>query len=163
MVGRMVDRWDSSRLWGPLCLRAYTTLGLLRPSVSEICFLFLCRDMQKVAAAWNPLWQWGIKINCHNGGELRKLVIPPKNRLSFLSQRAQGAKVEVIIIVGWRRKWHPTPVLLPGKVGHDWMTSLSLFTFLHWRRKCSCLENPRDGGAWWAAVYGVAQSRTQLK
>ena len=28
---------------------------------------------------------------------------------------------------------------------------------------CSCLENPRDGGAWWAAVYGVAQSRTRLK
>ena len=28
---------------------------------------------------------------------------------------------------------------------------------------CSCLENPRDGGAWWAAIYGVAQSRTQLK
>ena len=25
---------------------------------------------------------------------------------------------------------------------------------------CSCLENPRDGGAWWAAVYGVAQSQT---
>ena len=53
-------------------------------------------------------------------------------------------------------------------VGHDWVTSLSLFTFLHWRRKWqptpgSCLENPRDGGAWWAAVYGVAQSRTRLK
>ena len=29
--------------------------------------------------------------------------------------------------------------------------------------QCSCLENPRDGGAWWAAVNGVAQSRTQLK
>ena len=29
--------------------------------------------------------------------------------------------------------------------------------------QCSCLENPRDGGAWWAAIYGVAQSRTQLK
>ena len=28
--------------------------------------------------------------------------------------------------------------------------------------QCSCLENPRDGGAWWAAVYGVAQSRTRL-
>ena len=28
---------------------------------------------------------------------------------------------------------------------------------------CSCLENPRDGGAWWAAVYGVSQSRTRLK
>ena len=54
------------------------------------------------------------------------------------------------------------------RVGHDWATSLSLFTFMHWRRngnplQCSCLENPRDGGAWWAAVYGVAQSRTQLK
>ena len=29
--------------------------------------------------------------------------------------------------------------------------------------QCSCLENPRAGGAWWAAVYGVAQSQTQLK
>ena len=29
--------------------------------------------------------------------------------------------------------------------------------------QCSCLENPRDGGAWWAAIYGVAQSRTLLK
>ena len=29
--------------------------------------------------------------------------------------------------------------------------------------QCSCLENPRDGGAWWAAVSGVAQNRTQLK
>ena len=29
--------------------------------------------------------------------------------------------------------------------------------------QCSCLENPRDGGAWWTAVYGVAQSRTRLK
>ena len=29
--------------------------------------------------------------------------------------------------------------------------------------RCSCLENPRDGGAWWAAVYGVAQSQTRLK
>ena len=54
------------------------------------------------------------------------------------------------------------------RVRHDWATSLSLFTFLHWRRKWqptlgSGLENPRDGGAWWAAVYGVAQSRTRLK
>ena len=51
---------------------------------------------------------------------------------------------------------------------HDWVTSLSLFTFLHWRTKwqpfqCSCLENPRDRGAWWAAVCGITQSRTRLK
>ena len=55
------------------------------------------------------------------------------------------------------------------RVGHYWATSLSLFPFMHWRRKwcnplqCSCLENPRDGGAWWAAVYGVAQIRKRLK
>ena len=29
--------------------------------------------------------------------------------------------------------------------------------------QCSCLENPRDGGAWWAAVYGVAEGQTRLK
>ena len=76
-----------------------------------------------------------------------------------------------------------TPLFLPGeshlqrslvgyspsgrlRVRHDWATSLSLFIFMHWRRnslQCSCLENPRDGGAWWAAVYEVAQSRTWLK
>ena len=53
------------------------------------------------------------------------------------------------------------------RVGHDWATSLSLFTYMHCRRKwqptpCSCLENSRDGGAWWAAIYGVAESRTRL-
>ena len=52
-------------------------------------------------------------------------------------------------------------------------TQLSDFTFnfsLSWIGEgngnplwCSCLENPRDGGAWWAAVYGVSQSRTRLK
>ena len=50
------------------------------------------------------------------------------------------------------------------RVRHNWVTSLSRIgkgngnPFL-----CSCLENPRDGGAWWAAVYGVAQSQTRLK
>ena len=53
-------------------------------------------------------------------------------------------------------------------VGHDQGTSLFLFTFMRWRRKwhplqCSCLENPRDGGTWWAAVSGVTQSQTGLK
>ena len=51
------------------------------------------------------------------------------------------------------------------RVRHDLTTSLSFFTFLHWRRKwqCSCLENPRDGGAWWTSICGVTQSQTQLK
>ena len=71
--------------------------------------------------------------------------------------------------LAWKIPWTEEPGRLQSmgslRVGHDWATSLSLFPFMHWRRKwqplqCSC---PRDGGAWWAAVSGVAQSRTQLK
>ena len=63
----------------------------------------------------------------------------------------------------------------PGRlwsIGLQSRTRLRDFTFtFHFHalekematHSCSCLENPRDGGAWWAAVYGVAQSRTQLK
>jgi len=50
------------------------------------------------------------------------------------------------------------------RVGHDWATSLSCIGEGSGNPlQRSCLENPRDGGAWWAAVYGVAQSRTRLK
>ena len=74
--------------------------------------------------------------------------------------------------LAWKIPWTEEPGGLQSmgslRVGHDWATSLSLFTFMHWRRKWQptpgfLLENPRDGGAWWAAVYGVAQSRTRLK
>ena len=52
------------------------------------------------------------------------------------------------------------------RVGHDWVTSLSLSRIGEGNGnplQRPCLENPRDGGAWWAAVSGVAQSRTRLK
>jgi len=84
-----------------------------------------------------------------------------------------------------RRQWHPTPVLLPRKshgqrslVGGSpwgrWGSDTTERLHFHFSLscigegngnplQCSCLENPRDGGAWWAAVYGVAQSRTRLK
>ena len=84
-----------------------------------------------------------------------------------------------------RRQWHPTSVLLPGK-SHGWRSLVGCSPWgreesdtterLHFHfslacigegngnpLQCSCLENPRDGGARWAAVYGVAQSRTRLK
>ena len=74
--------------------------------------------------------------------------------------------------LAWKIPWMGEPGGLQStgswRVRDDWATSLALFTFMHWRRngnplQCSCLENPRDRGAWWAAVYGVAQSRTWLK
>ena len=117
--------------------------------------------------------------------------------------------------LAWKIPWMEEPARLQSigslRVRHDWATSLSLFTFLHWRRKwlptpvflpgepqgreslvgcspwgpyesdtterlhfhfslscigegngyplqCSCLKNPRGGGAWWAAIYRVAES-----
>ena len=84
-----------------------------------------------------------------------------------------------------RRQWQPTPVLLPGKShGQRSLVGCSLWgreesdktEWLHFRfslsyigegngnpLQCSCLENPRDGGAWWATVSGVVQSQTRLK
>ena len=82
-------------------------------------------------------------------------------------------------------QWHPTPALLPGK-SHGWRSLVGCSPWgceesdtterlpFHFSLscigegngnplQCSCLENPRDGGASWAAVYGVAQSRTRLK
>ena len=56
------------------------------------------------------------------------------------------------------------------RVGHDWATSLSLFTFLHWKRKWQPTPvflpgecQGRGRGVWWAAVYGITQSQTRLK
>ena len=83
-----------------------------------------------------------------------------------------------------RRQWHPTPVLLAGK-SHGWRglvgyspwgqeeSDTSDRLHFHFSLSCtgegngsplqySCLENPRDGGAWWAAVYGVTQSWRRL-
>ena len=70
-----------------------------------------------------------------------------------------------------RRQWHPTPVLLPGKShGRDTTERLHFHFLLSCigegngnPLRCSYLENPRDGGAWWAAVYGISQSLTRLK
>ena len=65
-------------------------------------------------------------------------------------------------------QWHQWLIMRSLRVGHSWVTSLSLFTFMYWRRKWQPSPiflpgDPRDGGAWWAAIYGVAQSRTRQK
>ena len=72
--------------------------------------------------------------------------------------------------LAWKIPWTEEPGGLQSmgslRVGHDWATSLSLSCIGEGNGnplQCSCLENPRDGGAWWAAIYGVAQSQTRLK
>ena len=104
-------------------------------------------------------------------------VIPPASGKAIFNSGLSYSR--------WRRQRHPTPVLLPGKshgqrslVGCSSWGRYELDTTerLHFHfslscigesngnpLQCSCLENPRDGGAWWAALYGVTQSRTRLK
>ena len=74
--------------------------------------------------------------------------------------------------LAWRIPWTEEPGRLQTmgswRVRHDWATSLSLFTFMHWRRKQQptpvFLPGESQGrGAWWAAIYGVAESQTRLK
>ena len=92
---------------------------------------------------------------------------------------------KAILVVLRRRQWHPTTVLLPGK-SHGWRSLEGCSPWGRWGSdtterlyfhfslscigegngnplQCSCLENPRDGRAWWAAIYGVTQSQTRLK
>ena len=107
-----------------------------------------------------------------------------QNPGAFGALTRPGRDKYVLIHLSRRRQWHPTPVLLPGK-SHGW----SLVGYSPWGRKeldmtervpfhfslscigegngnplqCSCLEKPRDGGAWWAAIYGITHSWTWLK
>ena len=92
--------------------------------------------------------------------------------LSILTPFLEKAMAAHCSTLAWQIPWMEEPGRLQsmGSLGvrHDWATSLSLFTFMHWRRKWQytpvfLVENPRDRGAWWAAVYGVARSRTRLK
>ena len=100
------------------------------------------------------------------------------------SDKRKENHFELLGSINQRRPWHPTPVLLPGKShgrrslvgcspwGREGLDTTERLPF-HFSLscigegngsplQCSCLENPRDSGAWWAAIYGVSQSRTRL-
>ena len=133
--------------------------------------------------------QW-VTSTCHSS-----LGCKPRGLIPCaIGRRCRGLQVEQLLIISlawgygifhWRRQWHPTPILWPGKshgrrslVGCSPWGSEELDTteWLHFdfSLSCigegngnplqySCLQNPRDGEAWWAAIYGVAQSQTRLK
>ena len=117
------------------------------------------------------VWDWALNPSC-----------------SFLSLSTSFDVFIVILLLQLlirRRQWHPTPVLLPGK-SHGcrslegcspwgrWGSDTTEWLPFHFSLsctgegngnplQCSCLEDLRDGGAWWAAIYGAAESRTRLK
>ena len=136
------------------------------PMTYDICSLEELRVWRAFIYVGSTSWRPG-------KASWRKLQL----KLSFHLSRSQ-AKMQ-------RRQWHPTPVLLPGKShGRRSLVGCSpggceesdTTEWLHFHfslscigegngnpLQCSCLENPRDGGTWWAAVSGVAQNRTRLK
>ena len=70
----------------------------------------------------------------------------------MLKRSKEDSWVSCLTLASWDIAVFPCFILQPLKL---WQTGNPL--------QCSCLEKPRDGGAWWAAVYGVAQSRARLK
>ena len=106
-------------------------------------------------------------------------------RRNYIGPRDSSTKLQGTNQCYWRRQWQPTPVLLPGKFHGRrslegcsswslWGSGMTEQLHFHFSLSCigerngnplqrSCLENPRDGGAWWAAICGVAESQTWLK
>ena len=98
--------------------------------------------------------------------------LSPLQNEDYLVIKVEKAMVPLSSTLAWKIPWTEEPGRRQsmGSLGVD-MTEQLHFHFSLPRTgegngsplQCSCLENPGEGGAWWAAVYGVAQSQTRLK
>ena len=153
---------DSLRPYGPIACQVPLSMGLLRQEYwSGLPFPSPCLKQIN---------------NRSNAESLRYFAHTCTHTCTYLCEYRHVLR---------RRQWHPTPVLLTGK-SHGrrslggcspwgcWGSDTTERVHFHFSLscigegkgnplQCSCLENPRDRGAWWAAVYGVTQSRTRLK
>ena len=152
---------------------------------SSIHGIFQARVLEWGAIAFSKI---SFRMNCLDPLAVQGIL---KSHLQHHSSKASILWPSAFFIIQLshlyvtRRQWQPTPVLLPGE-SHGWRSLVGCgpwgreesdtterlhfhFSLSHIGEgngnplQCSSLKNPRDGGAWWAAVYGVAQSRTRLK
>ena len=107
---------------------------------SPVPGILQARTLECVDISFSNAWKWKVKVKSLSG--VRPSVTP-------WTAAYQGPPS-----MGFSRQEYWSGVPLP---------SLCLSLGNGNPLQCSCLENPRDGGAWWAAVCGVAQSRTRLK
>ena len=140
---------------------------LLKKLSTHCIFFFLFKDLLSISV-WVYFWvfmllHWFIYLYfCQ--------YQPILSTLSFVVGEGNGTPLQYSCLeIPWTEEPDRLQSMGSQRVGHYWATSFSLFTFMHWRRKwqptpvLNRLENPRDRGAWWAAIYGVTQSRTGLK
>ena len=126
-----------------------------------------------------------ITVDGDRSHEIQRCLLIGRNAMtnldSVLKSRGTSLLKKVHIVknygthsstLAWKLPWMEESGRLQSmgslRVGHDWEPSLSLFLPCIGEGngnplQCSCLENPRDGEAWWAAVCGVAESWTRLK
>ena len=105
----------------------------------------------------------------------RKYMIKILDASTWHNLRYRGIKLEWNTLIRQKNGWNKIMIYIQLKKFEIKKQTNKIRTYLDQSRQkcigggngnplqCSCLENPRDGGAWWAAVYGVAQSQTWLK
>ena len=127
-------------------------------------FTVLCDLWDLTSLTWDRTWD-PLQYKC---GGLTSGLQGNSLILYILTEKAMAPHSSTL---AWKIPWTKEPGRLQSmgslRVGHDWETSLSLFTFMHWRRKWQSTPVFLPGGSqgWGsrAAVYGVAQSWTRLK
>ena len=170
--GRSCCTWDPSRLH---CLYLdpsihlysllYNTLVNISVSLCWVSFSSKWLNLRSKVIRTSNLWpKWTEVVDNLRTSYLQLLF---KVGSSLVREKAKAPHSSPL---AWKIPWTEEPGRLQSmgslRVGHYWATSLSLLCIGEGNGnplQCSCLENPRDRGAWWAAVSGVAQSRTRLK
>ena len=123
-----------------------------------VCFVFCCEMGIFFSFYWRIIALQNFVVFCQTSTWI-------SHRYTYIPEKATAPHSSTL---AWKIPWTEEPGRLQcmgsRRVRHDWATSLSCIGEGNGNPlQCSCLENPRDGGAWWAAIYGVAQSRTWLK
>ena len=116
----------------------------------------------------DDLWESEVNKSSTYVLSFKSKVSPAKLEIPSNNQVKEKAVAPHSSTLAWRIPWMEEPGRLQSmgslRVGHNWAISLSRTGEGNGNPlQCSCLENPRDGRAWWADVCGVAQSQTRLK